>query len=694
MRQYSSITVRTGATLTIKCKLLMPYNGVIKVERGDKLIIDGGEVYRANTCLPTEFWRGVAVAGNSAKAQPSASATLAADDASVVILKNGGKIEGAVVGVTTHRIPGLYEPQYWGGLVDANDFTFEDCRKAAEFMQYNYVNNSKFTKTRFLRTSSGSSYAGVTIWDTDGLLFEECTFNNMVDNGIRSWDAVFAVNKKNKFGGSEYGILTGATMLLQGQITVGQLGQTGLDRNVFKNNVHGIKAMANSRVLIYSNDFENSNFDLVVDGYAQSEITQNNFIGSAVGNEFKNTADLPNSTLCNYYSGNVVGTSIKGYNPGFLFQQEDFNTITHDLYLVNNGSTKGEIQLMQGSNGAARWNFFTANKPENIKTILASQTETFRYFHPDPVIDSRLKPKCASNEDPQCLPESNFEVYPTIGSSFSNCQFPDPNEEIPCETEPCYAALKENIAGKQALYQQNPSLELKAELQSLVGQREKAVSAILSAYIESNDWTSVENLLNSDLNGFNRRRLVSAKMMQRQFSAAQNLLQNFPITGIDDQYFVDVQTINLARLSDSTFALTPAQDAQLTVIAEAPSPEAGYAQSLLGLLTGRVFAPELPDVVTERQQETTTSVSESWLEIAPNPADEQLRVSLLKVPHQQERLMLELRDLGTGRLVHSMNMSEGNVGFLTVKQLPPGLYILTLRNDHTILEVKKVLVQH
>lgn len=694
MRQYSNITVRTGATLTLKCKLLMPYNGVIKVERGAKLIIDGGEVYRANTCLPTEFWRGVAVAGNSAKAQPSASATLANDDAGVVILINSGKIEGAVVGVTTQRIPGLYEPQYWGGLVDANDFTFEDCRKGVEFMQYNYVNNSKFTKTRFLRTSSGSSYAGVTIWDTDGLLFEECTFNNMVDNGIRSWDAVFTVNKKNKFGGSDYGILAGATMLLlQGQITVGQLGQSGTDRNLFKNNVHGIVSTANANVEIFSNDFENSNFDVIVDGYAQSALIQNNFVGSGVGNEFKNTAGLPNTTLCNYYSGNVVGTSIKGNNPGFLFRQEDFNTLTHDLYLVNNGSVKGEIQFMQGSNGAARWNYFTANKPENIKANSAIQTETFRYFHPNPSIDARLKPKCALNDDP-CIPESNFEVYSATGPSFSNCMFPDPNEETPCETEPCYSALKQTIAEKQALYHQNPSMELKAELQTLVSQREKAVTAILSAYLENNDWSSVEDLLNNDLNGFNRRRLVSAKMMQRQFGAAQNLLQNFPIGGIDDQYFVDVQTINLARLSDSTFVLTPAQDAQLTAIAEAPSPESGYAQSLLGLLTGRVFTPELPDVVTERQQQATAPNSDSWLEIAPNPADEQLRVSLLKMQYNQERLVLELRDLGTGRLVYAMEMPEVNVGILPVKQLPGGLYVLTLRNDHTILEVKKVLVQH
>lgn len=73
---------------------------------------------RANTCSPTQYWGAISVAGNSAKIQPIPTAALATDDAGVVILKNQGVLEGAVVGVTTQRIPGVYEPQYWGAVVD------------------------------------------------------------------------------------------------------------------------------------------------------------------------------------------------------------------------------------------------------------------------------------------------------------------------------------------------------------------------------------------------------------------------------------------------------------------------------------------------------------------------------------------------------------------------------------------------
>ncbi|MBK6904097.1 MAG: hypothetical protein IPH04_15185 [Saprospirales bacterium] len=70
MRLYSNVTVRTGATLTVTCNLLMPLEGMIKVERGAKLIVDGGTIRRANTCSPSQYWRSISVAGNSAKIQP------------------------------------------------------------------------------------------------------------------------------------------------------------------------------------------------------------------------------------------------------------------------------------------------------------------------------------------------------------------------------------------------------------------------------------------------------------------------------------------------------------------------------------------------------------------------------------------------------------------------------------------------
>lgn len=693
MRLYSNVTVRTGATLTVSCKLLMPQGGLIKVEQGARLVVDGGTIMRANTCSPTQYWGAISVAGNNAKIQPIPTAALATDDAGVVILKNQGILEGAVVGVTTQRIPGVYEPQFWGAVVDVNDFTFRDCRKGVEFMKYDFPNRSKFSKATFTRTATGSSYAGVSIWDTDGILFEECTFANMAQNGIITWDAVFNVKQKNRFSGSPIAILSGASAPLSGQIQVGVLGLQGNNRNKFENNVVGIRATANSKVEIFSNDFDNSNFDIAINGTTQSAITDNTFKNSAAGNQFENTGDHSNQNLCNTYTGNTVGTNIVGKNTGFLFRQEDFATLRHDLFIEGFPSVPGEIQMLQGITGGARWNYFSSGKPENIKTSTVSPHDTtiaFFYFHPDPAIDARLKPKCPLNET--CVPKSNFYNWQTGGGAFgNNCMFSSPPENPPCATRPCLDTLRLTISQKAAQYAQNPTDALKGELQALVTQREYITDELIREYRDSDDWASVETLLNEDLNPANRRRLVGVKLQQKQHAAAGILLQAFPQNTTDDQYFVQVQSVNVARLSDPEFTLSEAQETALLAVAEAPSPEAGYAQTLLGILTGRTFMPRLPDLDTERSAEPDKAVASSGLEVSPNPVGDLLRVRLQPSAIQQT---LELRALATGALVQSVDVSGQESLTLPVRHLPSGLYLLVLREQGAVVAHQKVIVQH
>lgn len=692
MRLYSNVTVRAGTTLTVSCKLLMPQGGLIKVERGAKLIVDGGTVMRANTCLPTQYWGAISVAGNNAKIQPIPTATLATDDAGVVILKNQGILEGAVLGVTTQRIPGVYEPQYWGAVVDVNDFTFRDCRKGVEFMKYDFPNRSKFNKATFTRTATGSSYAGVSIWDTDGILFEECTFANMAQNGLITWDAIFNVKQKNRFSGSPIAILAGASAPLSGQIQVGVLGLQGSDRNNFENNVVGIRATANSKVEIFSNNFENSNFDITINGTTQSAITDNAFAASAAGNQFESTGDNSNQNLCNTYSGNTVGTNIVGKNTGFLFRQEDYSTVRHDLFIEGLAIASGEIQVFQGQPGAARWNYFSAGKPENIKTstvVPNNNTIPFWYFHPDPAIDARLKPKCPLNET--CVSNSNFYNLFTGGGCISNCLFPAPPENPPCATGPCLESVRLEIAQKTAQYGQNPTDALKGELQLLVTQREFITDEIIRQYRGSNDWASVEALLNEDLNPANRRRLVGAKLEQQQHAAAAALLQAFPQNTSDDQYFVQVQVVNVARLSDPEFALSGAQEASLLAIAEAPTPEAGYAQALLGILTGRVFMPKLPELDTERSVAPNKAAIPLGIEVMPNPASDVIQLRFMPSAAQQT---IDLRSLATGAFLQSVDVSGQDTLALPVRHLPSGMYLFVLREQGRVVAYQKVVVQH
>jgi len=697
MRLYTNVVVKAGATLTVTCELLMPFDGTITVEREAKLIVDGGIIRRANTCTPSQFWRGIVVQGNNTIAQPDPNGIISANQAGVVLLKGSGMIEGAIIGAAAKGHPIWDVPQFRGGLIQATDFTFRDCRKGAEFMKYDgFVDFSKFDNVLFERTSSGSMHTGVSIWDTEGILFERCTFQNVTSSGIIGWDAVFNVKQENRFNGAEIAILAGASTPLIGQIQVGVLGLQGNNRNKFEGNTVGVRATANSKVEIFSNDFASFDFDVAINGTTQSALTDNYFAGETAGNQFENTGDNSNQNLCNNYAGNIVGTNIVGRNTGFLFRQEDFATDFHDLFIEGTQVNLGAIQMLQGAPSGSRWNYFSANKPENIKTSTVlpnNNTAHFFYFHPNPNIDLRLKPKCALND--ACLPPSNFTNIETGGSPNYDCMFPEPPEE-PCRTKPCLDAIRIQIAQKTAEYAANPTTQLAGELQSLVTQREYITSDLIRGYVALNNWTAVETLLNEDMNPANRRRMVGAKLEQNQFTAANALLQTFPQSTTDDQYFVQVQQINAARLSNPTFTLNSTQEATLLGIAESSSQEAGYAQSILGILTGQVFMPKLPDLGGDR---SSTPYSEQpaligALQVSPNPVSDVLQVQIPKSVDKTASQVLELRDMATGILVQRIRVPDGNNVSISVQSFPSGLYLLSLQEQGIVIARQKIAVQH
>jgi len=695
MRLYTNVVVKTGSVLTITCDILMPYDGTITVERGARLIVDGGIVRRANTCAPTQFWRGVIAQGNNALPQPNPAGSSTFNQGSVILLKGQGMIEGAVIGVAAKGHPIWDVPEFRGALIQSTDFTFRNCRKGVEFMKYDFLNNSRFDNTLFERTSTGSMHTGVSIWDTDGILFERCTFQNMSLNGIIGLDAIFNVKQKNQFRGSEIAVFTGASMPLLGQIQVGVLGLQGTDRNKFENNTVGIRATSNSKVEIFSNDFSNYDFDVAINGTTQSALTDNLFASETAGNQFENTGDNKNENLCNNYQGNIVGTNIVGKNNGFLFREEDFATNIHDLFIEGTQANPGAIQAYQGIFGAARWNYFSGNNAENIKTSTVqpnNNTAPFFYFHPNASVISRLKPKCALND--ACSPHSNFTNVETPGGEFSNCMFSTPNQE-PCRTKPCLDAIRQQITQKSTQYSSTPTTELAAELQSLITQREYIVDALINVDMAQNNWSGVEALLNEDMNPANRRRLIGAKLEQKMFPAAAAILQSFPQNTIDDQYFVQVQSINAARLSNPQFTLSNAQEMTLLNVADAASQEAGYAQSLLNILTGRVFMPKVPNLGEERSNQAPRDLlPEGALQVSPNPVSDVLQVQFPSHKIEQGVQTLELRSITSGELVRKIIVPDGNTLSISVHSLPAGMYLLTLQHQGVVQSRQKIAIQH
>lgn len=697
MRFYSHIVVKTGATLRITCEVLMPENGRITVERGAKLIVDGGTVRRANTCSPQEFWSAIAVHGNAAAAQPGINDVLTSNQAGIVVLKNSGMIEGAIVGVTTRYAQDWDIPEYRGGVVDAANFTFRDCRKGVEFMKYDFPNKSKFNSVTFERTTTGSMQTGVSIWDTDTIRFDSCLFRNMVEDGIRTIDARYVVGSKNRITGSERAIYSGATFPLSSYFKIGHLGLTGDYRNIFEDNTVGIRATANAFGEVFSNDFANYDFDVALNGTIRTTVTDNLFDGSAAGMQLDKTGFNDNRLLCNVYEGNDVGNNIIGRNLGFRFRDEEFNTLNHDLFIQGDTSNSqfGQIPNQGGAN-AATWNLFTFNQDENIKTSTVSpfnNTLSFDYFFPEVSPTVRTEPKCPSN-DSNCGSQSNFQKFETGGDDVISCSYPDPNNP-PCTTKGCLESLRHKI-GLIERQELDPLVsELRDSFLQMVTERERITDELINEFRSTNDWDEIDSLLLEDYNPFNARRYVGIKLDRQIYSQVLQALDSFSVSTLDDSYFVDVQRINLERMVDSNFVLDSIQASELLSIALSQSSEAGYAQSLLLHLTGQVFMPELPVFdVEERDAEVIQKIkSENLINIYPNPAKNKIFIEIIDQSIINEGARLEIFDAFGTIKMNKPNTNWSNRIEINLENWMPGLYFVIIRDRYgNVMGINKVML--
>lgn len=183
------IIIPSGTTVTIDgaSTLRMAPDRRIIVERGAKLIVDGGTI--TSGCNNNKKWKGIYVLGNKNLPQPTdPAAPLTANESGVLWVKTGGTIENARNAVYTKHPDQPWVSDYWGGLVVAEVAFFVNNRRAVEFMQYTANNNSRFMNTEFTFTDPEANLAAVTIWDTDNILFDNCTFTGY-DTGVIAYDA-------------------------------------------------------------------------------------------------------------------------------------------------------------------------------------------------------------------------------------------------------------------------------------------------------------------------------------------------------------------------------------------------------------------------------------------------------------------------------------------------------------------------
>ncbi len=236
------LVIEPGGVLTVTGTLRFDELAKIIVKQGAKLIVDGGTLTKAQGCHDT-FWAGIEVWGDNAHNQfPTSQPTYQG----MLVLKNGATIEHAR-NITMQK-PGTYWT--FGGVTQATDATFINCRRSAEFLAYQNTtpggtpigNRSFFRRCNFVVDENyrggDDFYAHVSMWGVSGISFTACNFEN------RQNANTLAITQSAKLG---YGIISeDANYRVIGQCTtnppwVGDVCPSYIP-TTFKGLDHGINA--------------------------------------------------------------------------------------------------------------------------------------------------------------------------------------------------------------------------------------------------------------------------------------------------------------------------------------------------------------------------------------------------------------------------------------------------------------------
>lgn len=277
----AGIKVTNNATLTISgsgTTIEMPYNGLIYVDPGSKLIVDGAKL--TNSC--GGMWKGIIAKGN--KFLPQTGGNQA-----TVEIQNSAIIEHARFAVSNwdSRI-GVATT---GGIIKAENSAFKNNKKSIEFQAYQNIlsgnpigDKSYFTRCSFTvisgSTSTNGNYKGdavgypfdchVSMWEVKGINFTGCSFKNEISGsasektgfGILSYNAGYNVipycstgNMSPCSGTLTHSVFEGFTAGINAEGDLNYLGAVNVDYADFDKNSIGVRVKNVNNVAVLHSAF-------------------------------------------------------------------------------------------------------------------------------------------------------------------------------------------------------------------------------------------------------------------------------------------------------------------------------------------------------------------------------------------------------------------------------------------------------
>ena len=342
IRMYGHIVVRPGATLTIKCKVLMPPYGKIIVEPGGILEVDGGTITSVEPGS-NNFWQGIVVEGTSLYSQYGTTPN--GYPHGVVVLKNGAVIQDAIEGVATKDINGsVSDLPGGGGIVKAYNSTFLNCQKGIFIGPFNetggqnnkpnlsYIKNCTFKVDSNWIGDKTLAKRGIILFYNDGIKIDSCNFLNSspsyfihhddYGDGIWAIDASSQITHCN-FNTLHRGLCAGKYLRLNPILA---------QYNTFEDNYFGSFLLGGDLSVVQQNTYLNNSHGLVIHMSKGFKVSENSFEGGTTGIVCESLAQWSNQLYNNDFEDLEKGIQTQGYTPftntGLSFKCNAFESNT------------------------------------------------------------------------------------------------------------------------------------------------------------------------------------------------------------------------------------------------------------------------------------------------------------------------------------------------------------------------------
>ena len=437
---------------------------------------------------------------------------------------------------------------------------------------------------------------------------------------------------QNKFSKLFYGI--------ESYSTHPYVSSMNIINNSFVDNSYDIMGLANSSdegINIVANEFKNAIASVALYGPTQYNIDANRFLSGSLGVLSESTEEYDNSINCNSFEC-PYGIFFLENNRHTQFRKNKFQT-GQDVFMLN-----AKISTYQGSTDKASSNCFT-NGGKHIST---NSSDWFFYFAPPAATG-------------QCyIPTNNL----SDGGS-NNYDFQDKYPHQKCG--------KGNKGEVENEHLSDEDIEI--------------IRTRVPSFQYPYTYTETHNA----------QVAIGKKLGSRNWTEAATLIDNYPVVTQDDNLFVEIQRINLDRLRNEGNYELPYEDYnKLRNAALSSSSMNAYAKSLLLLLKGERFYPNIPEINTARGRNLAADrkdiSKENNISLTPNPATDYLKLTFNKKSIKNGTFMLI--DL-FGKVLHTEPITT--LGFdeysIDTSKLPEGLYIAKLVDEDSFYWENKIIIQ-